>query len=82
MKSLLGVNVNVAPLERQDPAGTGTRIGAGELFDSGAEKLTTIGAFAAMSSAPLAGVMRATLSAAGGALVVVELVLEGALVPG
>jgi hypothetical protein len=80
MKSLVGTKVNVSPFALQDPDGAGARTGVGELFDSGAEKVTVIGAFAATPFAPLTGVMRARASAAGGALVVVELVLDGVVV--
>jgi hypothetical protein len=75
-KSLPGVKVNVAPLGCHDPGVAGTSVGGGEPFARGAEKLTTIGESAATPAAPLAGVTETTVSAAGGALVVDEVVLE------
>jgi hypothetical protein len=68
-KSVLGVNVNVVPLAVQDPDVVGARIGNGEIFESGAENATVIGAFAATPVAPFAGVTDARLSAGGAALV-------------
>jgi hypothetical protein len=69
-KSVLGVNVNVDPLERQVPGGAGSRMGNGEFFATGAENLTVTGTSGATPVAPFAGVTEATLRAGTGMLVV------------
>jgi hypothetical protein len=64
------MKLNELPVALHEPAVGGDRIGTGESFDSGTEKLTVIGAFGATPWAPLAGVTDVTLNGGGTELVV------------
>lgn len=69
-KSVVGVKLKELPVALHEPGVGGDRTGTGESFDSGAEKLTVIGAAGATPSAPFAGSTDVMLNGEGTELVV------------
>jgi hypothetical protein len=71
MKSVVGTNLNVEPLVVQAPGVAGSSTGSGVAVDNGADIEIVMAPFGATSVDPSTGVTEATLSGAGGDVVVV-----------